>query len=217
MSDSIFALIAETAWLDALSLAATNRGNEIFDTLPEDIRKGRVQISFSGGDLGRLLQRGGFTSEADLHQWVAVHRRFATVLARLEVKRGRLGVEDLAAEEAEFDRQIGLDQALAQFRAGLEEIKAAREASGCEAHYREAEDLGRRAGEVDNQICNTKPVTLTGAIAMLEWGHEGGCCDERLNNAVIAGLRELVSLREAPANGGAQPEVIGFGEPDERP
>jgi hypothetical protein len=68
---------------------------------------------------------------------------------------------------------------------------------------------------------------------MLEWGHEGGCCDERLNNAAIAGLRELASLREASAidaalgkpgesgtmsadSGGAQPDVIGFGEPEAR-
>jgi hypothetical protein len=65
------------------------------------------------------------------------------------------------------------------------------EASGCEAHYREAEDLGRRASEAGNQIRNTKPVTLAGAIALLEWAHDGGCCDEPLTNAVIAGLRDL--------------------------
>jgi hypothetical protein len=122
-------------------------------------------------------------------------------LRGVEVKGGRLGDEDLAAEEAEFDLEIGLDQALADFRVGLEEIKAAREASGCEAHYREADDLGRRAAEIGGQIRNTKPVTLAGAIAMLEWGIEGEC----LINAVIGGLRAL------------QEKVVGFGEPEAQP
>ena len=100
--DPVLALIAEVARLDALCIAAQSRGDEIFDTLPEDIRKGRVQISFSDSELGRLLQHSGLTSEAHLHRWVHVHRRLATVLARLEVKMGRLGDEDLAAEEAAY-------------------------------------------------------------------------------------------------------------------
>jgi hypothetical protein len=188
--DPVIALIAEAARLDALSLAATNRGDQIFSTLPEDVRKGRMRVSFS--KLGDVLQRhNGFTSEADLQEWVRVHRNWAMVLVRSDVKKGRISAEDLAAEEAEFDREIGLDQALAQLRAGLEEIKAIREASGCEAHYREAEDLATRAGEVGDQIRSTKPVTLAGAIAMLERENEGGCCDEHLTNTVIAGLRDM--------------------------
>jgi hypothetical protein len=187
VDDPVLALIAETARLDALSLAAQNRGDEIFDALPEDIREGRVQVSLNG-KLGRLLQHyRGFTSEADLERWVSLHREFAVAF-----------VDDATA--AEFDRQIGLDQALAQFRAGREEIKAARETSGCEAHYREAEDLGRRAGEAGNQIRNTKPVTLTGAIAMLEWENEDG----RLITSVIAGLRDL---REKANRGEAAPRA----------
>ena len=63
---------------------------------------------------------------------------------------------------------------LAQLRAGQAEIKAIREASGYEAHYREAEDLARQAREVGNQ----RRVTLAGAIAMLELGaFDGGCLD----------------------------------------
>jgi hypothetical protein len=206
--DPVIALIAEAARLDALSLAATNRGDQIFSTLPEDVRKGRMRVSFS--KLGDVLQRhNGFTSEADLQEWVRVHRNWAMVLVRSDVKKGRISAEDLAAEEAEFDREIGLDQALAQLRAGQAEIKAIREASGCEAHFREAEDLARRAGEVGNQIRNTKPVTLTGAIAMLEWGHENGCYDEdedehlHLTNRLIAGLRDMqpVASRISPGDG----------------
>jgi hypothetical protein len=119
--------------------------------------------------------------------------------ARIDVEKGLIGAEDLAAEEAEFDRDIGLDQALAQFRAGLDEIKAICETSGCEAHYREAEDLERGADEVGNQIRNTKPVTLAGAIAMLEWGREGEC-DEHLNG-VIAGLRDMQPVASRISSG----------------
>ena len=187
--DPVIALIAEEKRLDALWGAATTRGDEIFETLPEDIRKGRVKVSFGGS---WPILDGGFTSEAALQRLVSKVRRLATVRARVGVETGRIGAaEDLAAEEAEFDREIGLDQALAQLRAGLEEIKAIREASGCEVHYREAEDIERRAGEVGDQIRNTKPVTLAGAIALLEWAHDDGCCDEPLTNAVIAGLRDM--------------------------
>jgi hypothetical protein len=217
--DPVFALIAEVVRLDALAIEAQTRGDKIFDALPEDIRKGLVRVSLSG-ELGRLLQHSGFASEVALHRWVDVHRRFVMAF-----------VDDATA--AEFDRQIGFDQALAQFRAGREEIKTIREASGCEAHYREAEALGQQAGKIVAQIGHTKPVTLAGAIAMLEWGHEDGCCDECLINTAIAGLHELASLREAPAidagagqapgesgaimtadSGGAQPEVIGSGDAD---
>jgi hypothetical protein len=59
------------------------------------------------------------------------------------------------------------------------------------AHYREAEDLAEQAREVGNQISNTKPASLAGAIAMLELGLAAGCVEEDLTNAVIAGLRDM--------------------------
>jgi hypothetical protein len=220
--DPVIALIAEAKRLDALWFAATNRGDEILDTLPEDIREGRVRISITDGELSSLLWRhAGFTSEAHLHRWVDVHRRLAMVRARHEVETGRISAEDLAAEEAEFNREVGLNQALAQFRAGVDEIKAIREASGCEAHYREAEGLARRAGEIENQIRNTKPVTIAGAIAMLELGLEGGCVNESLINAAIAGLRDMqpeasrISSGVETQAGAGLPMAIGFGEPEE--
>jgi hypothetical protein len=207
VDDPVLALIAEGKRLDALEVAAGIRGDEIFNTLPDDIREGRVRVSFSDNEFGALLRyRRGFTSEAHLHQWVRVHRQCATLVTRFDVEKGRIGAEVLAADEAGYDREVGLDQALAQLRAGQAEIKAIREASGCEAHYREAEDLARRVCEVENQIRNTKPVTLTGAIAMLEWGHENGGCDEddhlHLNNRVIAGLRDMqpVAARISPGD-----------------
>ena len=156
--DPVIALIAEAKRLDALWTAVTTRGDEIFSTLPEDIRKGQVQVSFSGPSAALL--DGGFASEAALHRLVGKGRRLATVFCRVEVERGRIGAEDLAAEEAEFDREIG-----------------------------EAEDLARRAGEVGDQILSTKPVTIAGAIAMLEWS--GADEDGSLIDTVLAGLRDM--------------------------
>jgi hypothetical protein len=75
--DPVLALIAEEKRLDALWDAATTRGDEIFCALPEDIRKGRVQVSFSAGPWGTLLD-GGFTSEAALHRLVGKVRRLGT-------------------------------------------------------------------------------------------------------------------------------------------
>jgi hypothetical protein len=138
--DPVILLIAEGARLDALWIAARTCGDEIFDALPEDTRKGRVRVSFSDSELGRSLSGltgEWFTSEEHLRERLSSWRRFGRRFAEI------VG-EDPEADVAEFDREIGLDQALAELRAGLTEIKAIREAAGCEARYREAEDLGRR-------------------------------------------------------------------------
>jgi hypothetical protein len=240
--DPVLALIAEAKRLDALYDAAQGRGDEIFNTLPEDIQKGRVRVSFSDSWFW-LSRHSGFTDEAHLDRWVDVYRRIARSGAKARGEDGDAAVGD-------FERAICLDQALAQLRAGLEEIKAAREASGCMAHYREAEDLAEQAREVGNQISNTKPASLAGAIAMLELGLAAGCVEEDLTNAVIAGLRDMQptasrikpeplltaadredlaemlaemgydrATRTWVRNGAADRDqkAIGFGEPDERP
>jgi hypothetical protein len=81
--DPLPAMLAERGRLCELARQADKAALDIERGLPEDIRKGRVQVSFSG-EQGwcRLLQHSGFASEADLHRWVAVHRRLATVVTR---------------------------------------------------------------------------------------------------------------------------------------
>jgi hypothetical protein len=167
VEDPVLALIAEGNRLAALRLAASGRGDEIFDALPEDIREGRVRVSFSDSELGRCLSgpKHCFRSEQDLQSYLDIWRRFPRYRAERDGKSPEAAV-------AEFDREIGLDQALVQLRAGLEEIKVAREASGYEAHYREAGPLDERTGVLFNQICATPPRTLAGAIAMLELASE---------------------------------------------
>jgi hypothetical protein len=192
--DPVIALIAEEKRLEALWTAATTRGDEIFSTLPEDIRKGRVQVSFSDSELGQCISglKNWFTSEENLQSFLTIWRRPPTHCAERDGKSPEAAV-------AEFDRDIGLDQALAQLRAGLDEIKAIRAASGYEAHYREAEALDERADVIFNQICDTPPRTLAGAIGMLELASEllasgeDSCPIETkgMINTVIAGLRDM--------------------------
>jgi hypothetical protein len=186
-TDPVLAMIAELNRLDALWAAAQARGAEILNTLPEDIRKGRVRVSFGDSELGRCLSSPGyFTSEQQLQRFLDPWRRFDMRMAKHKAKSPE-------AAAAEFDREIGLDQLLAQLRAGLDEIKAIREASGCEAHYREADDLEPRMRELGHQIDTTKPVTIAGAIAMLERLRDAYCVAHNEINPVIAGLRDIQS------------------------
>ena len=179
--DPVIALIAEEQRLDALWVAATTRGDEILQTLPEDIRERRVRVSFSDTELGRSLSKlgGYFTSEEKLQRFLAPWRRLQRIRAELDGESPEAAVED-------FDREIGFDQALAQLRAGQAEIKAIHEASGCEAHYREARDLEAQVEAIFDQLRQTKPVTLGGAIAMLQHGYA-----RELITLVLDGLRDL--------------------------
>jgi hypothetical protein len=59
---------------------------------------------------------------------------------------------------------------------------------------------------ISDQLSQTKPVTLGGAIAMLQ--HE---CVEELIAPVIEGLRDM----QAKGARQEKPDVIGFGEPEE--
>jgi hypothetical protein len=201
VDDPVLALIAEEQRLAVLRIAASGRGDEIFDALPEDIRKGRVKVEFSDSELGQCISgiKNCFRSELELQSFLDKYGR--GVWRRRAERNG----ESPEAAVAEFDREVGLDQALAQLRAGLEEIKTIREASGYEAHYREALALDERADVIFNQICETPPRTLDGAIAMLELPAAAHPEDSGLINTVIAGLRDI-----RPG-----PDVIGFGEPEE--
>jgi hypothetical protein len=208
MDDPVIALIAEERRLQALATAASTRCDEILATLPENVQKRRARVSF-GGKLSGLLG-DSFSSEAHLQSHVAPLRRLATV--REKVLGG-----DLEAAYADFDREIGLDQALDELRAGLEEIKAIREASGCETHYREAEALWDQAVEIGDRIFETKPLTLAGAIAMLEWNrdeeYEPLTTHWQTIDTVTAGLRDLQAkgLAASPASESpADSQILGL-------
>jgi hypothetical protein len=72
-----------------------------------------------------------------------------------------------------------------------DKIRAIREASGCEAHYREAMAINEQAQAILVELRQTKPVTIAGAIAMLELGLACGGVDKGLTNTALAGLRDM--------------------------
>jgi hypothetical protein len=214
--DPALVLIAEMKRLGAAMDAVNERAVASFATLPEDVRNGHVQVSFSR-PWAPVLDRG-YINEAHLYRWVATVRRvivrhyqatemsdssrceegekfWKAYLEGEEAKRqyfaGAEATAEVAAEVAKFDREIGLDQALTQLRAGLAEMAAVREASGYMAIERESDELDYQADAAFDQLKHTKPTTIAGVIAMLDIGaKEYG---RELIEPTVAGLREITA------------------------
>src|SRR5580704_7236594 len=164
--DPALVLIAEMKRLGAAMDAVNERAVASFATLPEDVRNGHVQVSFSR-PWAPVLDRG-YINEAHLYRWVATVRcvivrhyqatemsdwsrceegekLWKAYLEGEEAKRQYFAGAEGAAEVAKCDRELGLDQALIQLRAGLAEMAAVREASGYMAIERESDELGYQA------------------------------------------------------------------------
>jgi hypothetical protein len=62
-------------------------------------------------------------------------------------------------------------------------------ARGCAAHYDEA--IADQVKPILVELRQTKPVTIAGAIAMLELGLACGGVDKGLTNTALAGLRDM--------------------------
>jgi hypothetical protein len=67
---------------------------------------------------------------------------------------------------------------------------------------RQEEALDEPISAILEQIYNTPPVTIAGAIAMLELGLGGGGVNERLTNAAIASLRDMQPEASPISTGG---------------
>jgi hypothetical protein len=103
-----------------------------------------------------------------------------------------------------FNASIGLDDVLAQLRAGLAEIDAVLEASGCTALEREIIEIGYQEDAVFIQLRKTKPTTLAGVIAMLELAAadlEYREVEIELVEPALAGLREIAAGQRLTAAG----------------
>jgi hypothetical protein len=190
--DPALVLIAEMKRLDVAMEEVNEQAVKIFATLPEDVRNGRVRVSFSDSEAGLSLSDlapGGcsFRSEEHMQDFLRPWRRFEMRIAERDGK-------DPEAASADFDREIGFDQALAQLRAGKAEIAAVLEASGYSAAEREGEELANQGDAVFNRLSRTKPTTLAGVIAMLEIpvAAEGEYGRELIEPA-LAGLREIAA------------------------
>jgi hypothetical protein len=159
-----------------LASDAREAGDEILSALPEEVRRRLVMVEIPQA----WVQGGWFADEALLK-------------TNIEFLRRQLG-----AIPAWFEKNIA-QPALAQFRAGAAKIAETREASGCEALYREADEFQRQAEELEHRICSTPATSLAGVLDQLQLARdlmELDCLDdreERLNASIIAGVARLAT------------------------
>lgn len=86
--------------------------------------------------------------------------------------------------------------------------------------YRQAEDLDDRAQELFDRVAATKATTIAGVIAQIELLIAPILSSEGYAEIVIAGLKDIAHrigeepIGDAENDLAAEPEVIGFGEPE---
>ena len=143
-ADPLLAMFEERLRLYDLAAEKGTAGDKILSALPEEIQRkwARVEIPQA------WRKAGWYAGEALLN-------------SNIEILRHRLG-----ADPAWFEKNIA-QPALAQLRAGLAKIAETREASGCEALYREADEFARQAEELGHRICSTTATSLEGLLCQL--------------------------------------------------
>jgi hypothetical protein len=127
-----------------------------------------------------------------LLRYLAAHRRLYVAINKIRdykpPERDSPEVEQELIEE--FDRAY-TDDALRQFREGKAKIDAVREASGCEALFREAHALVEQGEDLDLQIERTVATSFAGVLAQLEVLREN-LGDNPLLETIITGIKALL-------------------------
>jgi hypothetical protein len=196
--DPVVKMLAEHKRLYSLAGRARTAALEIVSRLPENVQRLRVTVDFPDGSFS-------YIAESDLQRSMDVRVKLEEALAKLAKCRGDTD-HDYVCEWSE--------RAIQQFREGKSAIKAAREASGCEALYREEEQLHDQATEVRNRIVETQATSLAGVLAQLELFKEELLQDTHsfdFIDTIAAGIKRLAEGEKA-----SEPEIIGFGEPEPR-
>jgi hypothetical protein len=151
---------------------------EIEATLPDDVGEGRVLIEMlDGGTLG-------FRSEELLK---------GLLDSRMSLAETRFRHYPEDGDERDPVREWS-EKAIKDFRTGKANIAAVREASGCEALFRQASDLDKQADEIVNRACNMQAVSLAGLLAQIErLRHLAaiGFDVDPLIDTIIAGIKGL--------------------------
>jgi hypothetical protein len=118
-----------------------------------------------------------FGTEQDLNEYIATYVRMVETIAKYR------------SVDLDYLREWS-EKALADFRAGKMKIEEAREISGCEALYREADDHQERADELEDRLWETQATSLPGVLGQIallrEWIHYPSL------DAIIAGIKALV-------------------------
>jgi hypothetical protein len=85
-------------------------------------------------------------------------------------------------------------RAILQFRDGKAKIDAAREASGCDALYREAEALGERVKAIYERIVATPARSFAGLLGQLDLLRDA-TGEHKFVDTIIAGIKALVPAK----------------------
>jgi hypothetical protein len=149
--DPVLTLFAEHERLIDRSESVYRAASEIEAALPDDVQSGRVPVEMLSGILG-------FKSEESLKK---------VTDSRMSLAETRFRLYPADGDERDCVREWS-EKAIKDFRTGKAKIAAAREASGCEALFQQADDLDKQADEIEGRACNTQAVSLAGLLAQIE-------------------------------------------------
>ena len=168
------------------------RTNEIRAALPENVREGKVLITFSAG----FTHPGKYTfqTEADVKTFAEMVRRL-TYRDRIVPHWERIVAQVL--NDFQDARKAQIDDVL--------------EASGLMALEEEADSLTEQFGDLRLQILETPASSVEALIWQI--GNAGADIDDVVDT-IIAGVKRLVP--DVTATDEMGPRVIGFGEPEPR-
>jgi hypothetical protein len=184
VDDPLIALIRERARLYRLAGDLTERADKILAALPDDVRFEIVRVSFLG-----LAGDEDFQTEKELSLFFSVLKAAAAGMAFS--KKLDQAVKDQNKARVNHLKAKALDE----FRVGLKRIREVREASGCEALYREAEALEEQADELEDRICDTPAGSFDALLWQLELSRDNAALAPRANedllDTIIAGVKRL--------------------------
>jgi hypothetical protein len=209
VDDPLVALIRERDRLFRLAEDTKARGDEIEAGLPDDVRFKKVQVSSLG-----LAGDEDFKTEEELRRFFSILDVVAHVTAARQ-KLDKDAKDQITARVDRFEAKV-----LDEFKVGMERIHELREASGCEALYREAEALEEQADELHDQICDTPAGSFDALLwqiehARLYFEYEG------MLDTIFAGVKRLAgpscSLGLAELMKAERTPRRAEGEPEERP
>jgi hypothetical protein len=194
IDDPLLPLIAERGRLYKLECEIRDRGEEILHTLPKNVIEEKVSITFAAG----FTKPGSFDfrTERDVEIFVEAIRKITW--------------RDRSIPHWDYIVVHLLDDFRAARKVQIEDVL---EAAGAAALLREADALVDQAYEMHTKICDTPASSFPALLYQLELLREHLEVPDLLDT-IIAGAKRLSAAASAEEK--AEPEVIGFGEPEER-
>lgn len=196
--DPVLAMIEEHNRLADLANETEERAGEILLALPEDIQFRRVMIDLPKGAVAchsyKQLTQQIFLAEIDgaLPELTPAQAGADDDVVHAKIRAFINGVGDRCDARDYKDFSV---RAILQFRDGKAKIDAAREASGCDALYREAEALGERVKAIYDRIVTTPARSLDGLLGQLDLLRDATAGEHKFVDTIIAGIKALVPAK----------------------